>query len=132
MLLSRVSGFMTGLTAFLLGTAPAMAALQGVTDPTAGGTGFSNLSTSINTIFNFVIVLAAIIFVIFFLVGGIQYLTAAGNEEATGKAKRLLVDAIIGLVIVLAAWAVGNFILDRLGVSVSTSGGTAAGGGGGR
>lgn len=131
MVLQRVSSFLTGLMVSMMMAAPAMAALTGPSAPTAAG-GFSDLTTSINTIFNFVIVLGAVVFVILFLVGGIQYLTAAGNEEATGKAKRLLVDAIVGLVLVLAAWAIGNFILDRLGVSVSTSGGAAGGGGGGR
>ena len=89
----------------------------------------------ITTIFNFVITIGAIIFVILFLVGGIQYLTAAGDTEATGKAKKILVDAIIGLVIILAAWAIGNFILDFLGLTaVSTTGaagGTTGGGTGG-
>ena len=55
------------------------------------------------------------IFVILFLVGGVQYLTSAGNEEASTKAKKLLTDAMIGLVIVLASWAVANWILNGLG-----------------
>ena len=74
---------------------------------------FSTVSTSINTIFNLVFAIAGAVFVILLLVGGIQYLTAAGNEEATAKARRLLVDSIVGLIIVLAAFAIGRFILGR-------------------
>lgn len=85
--------------------------------PTQGQAGvpstFSSVSTSIGTIFNLVFAIAGAVFVILLLVGGIQYLTAAGNEEATGKARRLLVDAIVGLIIVLAAYAIGRFILGR-------------------
>jgi len=55
------------------------------------------------------------VFVILFLVGGVQYLTSAGNEESATKAKKLLTDAVIGLVIVLASWAVANWILNGLG-----------------
>ena len=84
---------------------------------------FETLGETIETIFNVVIILAGAIFVILFLVGGIQYLTAAGNEEQTGKAKKLLVDAIVGLVIVLAAWAIANFVLDQLGLNIDTTGG---------
>jgi hypothetical protein len=51
---------------------------------------------------------------ILLLIGGLQYMTSAGNEEASAKAKRLILEAIIGLVIVLAAWAAGNWIIDRL------------------
>lgn len=78
---------------------------------------FQSVSEAINTIFNLVFAIAGAIFVILLLVGGIQYLTAAGNEEATAKARRLLVDAIVGLIIVLAAFAVGRFILNKFGVA---------------
>lgn len=77
---------------------------------------FRDVPTAIGTIFNFVIVIAGTIFVILILVGGIQYLTSAGNEEGTGKAKRLLVDAIVGLILTLAAWAIGIFILQQVGL----------------
>ena len=88
---------------------------------------FGDINQTIRTIFNVVIIFAGIIFVILFLVGGIQYLTAAGNEEQTGKAKRLLVDAIVGLVIVLAAWAIANFVLNQLGLNINPAGGQAPG-----
>ena len=76
-------------------------------------TRFGSVSQAVNTIFNTVIAAAAAIFVILLLVGGVQYLSAAGNEEATAKAKKLLIDAVIGLIIVLAAWAIGRFVLSR-------------------
>jgi len=75
---------------------------------------WKDLPTSVTNLFEFVLGIAGFIFVILFLVGGVQYLTAAGNEDATGKAKKLLVDAIIGLVIVLIAWAVSSYILQAL------------------
>jgi TRAP-type C4-dicarboxylate transport system permease small subunit len=101
---------------------PALAALNTGNEP-RNILRFEDLGETIQTIFNVVIILAGVIFVILFLVGGIQYLTAAGNEEQTGKAKRLLVDAIVGLVIVLAAWAIANFVLDQLGLNIETSSG---------
>jgi hypothetical protein len=60
--------------------------------------------------------IAGVVFVIMFLVGGLQYLTTAGNEEQTSKAKKLMVDAIIGLVLVLAAYAIAKFIGVELGI----------------
>lgn len=75
---------------------------------------FSSLGQSVRTIFSVIILVAAIAFVILFLVGGIQYLTASGNEETSGKARKLLLDAIVGLVIVLAAWAIGGWVINQL------------------
>jgi len=83
-------------------------------DPSGVPQNFIDLESGISTIFNVVILLAGIIFVVLFLVGGIQYLTASGNEESSGKARKLLLDAIIGLVIVLAAWAIGGWIIEQL------------------
>ena len=68
----------------------------------------------ITKIFNQVISVSGGVFLVMVLVGGVQYLAGAGNEETTGKAKRLMLDAVIGLLLVLAAWPIGTFIIDRI------------------
>ncbi|TSC93632.1 MAG: Uncharacterized protein CEN91_169 [Candidatus Berkelbacteria bacterium Licking1014_85] len=90
--------------------------LQGAT-PTIPGK-FGTLPSLIGFVFEFIIGISGAIFVILLLVGGIQYLTGAGNDEQTGKAKKLMIDSIIGLVIVLAAWAIGTFVLDKFGYNI--------------
>ena len=75
---------------------------------------FWTLDSIITLIFNTIITISGVIFLIMLLIGGIQYLTGAGNEETTGKAKKMMIDAIVGLVIVLASWAIGTWILERL------------------
>lgn len=78
------------------------------------GTGGS-FSQQFAKIFNFAVGIAGLAVVIMFLVGGIMYLTSAGNEESANKAKKLLVDAVVGLVIVVIAWSGGKFIAKQLG-----------------
>jgi len=85
-----------------------------ITKPEQVPTTFYDISSTVRTIFNTVIIVAGVAFVVLFLVGGIQYLTASGNEETSGKARKILLDAIIGLVIVLAAWGVGSWIISLL------------------
>lgn len=89
-------------------------ALEGVAPDVPGR--FDTLANVINTIFNIVIAASGAIFVILLLVGGIQYLTAAGNEESVGNARKLLINSIVGLIIVLSAWALGTWILQRVGL----------------
>ncbi|MBI2589425.1 hypothetical protein HYW32_00100 [Candidatus Berkelbacteria bacterium] len=48
----------------------------------------------------------------------VMYLTNAGNDEQTKKAKQLLIDAVIGMVIIVIAWAVGNYVLGLLGIGL--------------
>ena len=56
----------------------------------------------------------AVIFLGIVIVAGFQYMTAGGNQEKTTKALALLKNAVIGLVIVLAAWALTRFTLVML------------------
>ena len=84
------------------------------TRPSAVPEGFASVENVVTLIFNTIITISGVIFLIMLLIGGIQYLTGAGNEEATGKAKKMMIDAIVGLIIVLASWAIGTWILGQL------------------
>jgi cytochrome bd-type quinol oxidase subunit 2 len=96
---------------------PVIALAQGgITKPEGVPSGFANFQTTFENIYNIIIIVAGIVFVALFLFGGIQYLTAAGNDEATKKARQLMLDAVIGLVIVVTAWAIGTYVLSLLGL----------------
>ena len=41
-------------------------------------------------------------------------MTAKGNEEQVSKSKNLIRDAIIGIIIVLAAYVISYFVVDAL------------------
>lgn len=55
-----------------------------------------------------------VIFLILMIYAGISWMTAVGNEQQITKARDLLINSIIGLIIVFAAYAitafVGNFV----------------------
>lgn len=55
-----------------------------------------------------------IIAVVIVLLGGFKYMTAGGNEEKTSEARKLIVSGIIGLAIILSAWAITSFVISRL------------------
>ena len=58
--------------------------------------------------------LMGVIFLGLALYAGYGWMTARGNEEAVEKAKNTLTNAIIGLVVVLAAYAISYFIVSRI------------------
>ncbi|NCO44106.1 hypothetical protein GW889_01095 [Candidatus Berkelbacteria bacterium] len=49
-----------------------------------------------------------------FLFGGVSYMTAGGNDESVGKARKMMLNAAIGLLIVLASYGVGTWIINTL------------------
>lgn len=46
-----------------------------------------------------------------FVIGGVYWLLAAGNQSMIDKGKKILSGAVIGVIIVLGAWTLINFIM---------------------
>jgi hypothetical protein len=59
-------------------------------------------------------VMTGIVAVIMIIVSGITMITSGGNTEAVGKARKRLVNSIIGLIIVALAWTIVVFFTDKL------------------
>lgn len=55
-----------------------------------------------------------IIAVVIVLYGGFQWMTAAGNEEKVTSARATLTAGLIGLIIILSAFAIASFIINTI------------------
>lgn len=55
------------------------------------------------------------IFLVLTIYGGFLWMTAGGNDEQVGNAKKIIVAAVVGLALVLAAYAVSWFIVTKIG-----------------
>jgi amino acid transporter len=60
----------------------------------------------------------AIIFVALLIFAGFQWMTAQGNEEKVEKSQKTIVRAIIGLAIVIAAYAITYFVFNSLNSAI--------------
>ncbi len=85
--------------------------LSAITAP-AGLPGPASFGELISTITNLLLGIAGSIAVIFIIVGGIQYATSAGDDSRVQSAKNTIMNAVIGLVITVMAYAIVNFILN--------------------
>ncbi len=65
-------------------------------------------------IINVIIGFLSLIFVILILHSGFLFMISGGNKEKTDYAKRAIGNAIIGLIIVLSAWAITTFSIDSI------------------
>lgn len=93
------------------------------TKPTGVPEQFATFARIISSAFNITIAVSGVIFVFLLLLGGVQYLTSLGNDDSAVKARKVMINAAIGLVIVLTAFAIGNYVLSLLGIdqTVGTS-----------
>jgi len=53
------------------------------------------------------------------LLAGFKWMTAGGNDDQIGEARKMLTAGIIGLVIIIAAFAIASFVLRSL-ISATT------------
>jgi len=84
---------------------------------TANQAGFSSQTTVYSIIGTVIAALLSLLGVIFLgltIYGGMMWMTAEGKEERIEKAKNIIVESLIGLVIVLAAYAISFFVINAL------------------
>lgn len=79
---------------------------------------YTNVGTLISNIIALVFIIAALIFFFMLVIGGVQWMLSGGDKAATESARGRITAALIGLVIVFAAWAIMKLIETFLGISV--------------
>lgn len=85
----------------------------------AGITSSSDLPTIIGRIINALLTFLGLIFLVLVLYAGFLWMTAQGDGKQVDKAKDMLKQAVIGLVVIVAGYAISNFVLSSL-VNVTT------------
>ncbi len=75
------------------------------------GLGTTDLKTTIVNIVAWALGVLAIVTVVMIIVGGFQWLTSAGSEERVELAKKTISSAVIGMILVLLAWAIVTFVV---------------------
>jgi uncharacterized membrane protein HdeD (DUF308 family) len=65
-----------------------------------------------------ILVIAALVFLFMLILGGIRYITSGGDKGQTESARSQITAALIGLVIVFAAWAIINLISAFFGIDI--------------
>lgn len=91
---------------------PTTVAAQGlgtITPPQ--GTAQASLTDAIIFLLNAILILAALGVLIALIIGGVQYITSQGDEDAVAAAKGLILGALAYLVVIGLAAAIVNFVV---------------------
>lgn len=113
--------FVIGMAAVAMMSLVAAAPVSAVEGDTFGLNPISNielgdqdLRTTIAEIINVALGLLGVIAVVIILAGGFKWMTAGGNDEKVSEARKLIFSGIIGLAIILSAWAITTFVIGAL------------------
>ena len=96
---------------------PSCTGLNGVNCSSASG----SLTDLIIYIINIMLAIAGVIAVLFLIIGGFWYITSAGNEETAEKGKGTVINAIIGIVIVIMSYVIVSVLSRFITSSPSTA-----------
>ena|SRR3989338_8874635 len=83
-----------------------------------GARDFETLGQLTTFIVEVLLLAVGLISVIFVLIGGYQYITGGEDEEKVKKAKNMIQNALIGMVIVLLAFALVRITINLVGGNV--------------
>lgn len=102
-------------------TAPLDVAGTGIGYGSYTGLSGQDLRITIANIIRTAMGLLGIIAVLIILYGGFKWMTAAGSEDKVGEAKKIITAGIIGLIIIISAYAIASFVVSNL---VTATGGS--------
>ncbi len=109
---STITKALSAITAITILAAPVLAFAQ-FTTPDAGGTGLPNfffgcssVTGCILSIINILLAVAGLIAVLVLIIGGFRYVTSFGNEEVTSTAKKMILNAVIGIIIIILSFVI--------------------------
>lgn len=85
------------------------------------GLGEQDLQVTIGSLIRTILGFLGILAILLILWAGFLWMTASGNEDQVGKAKGILISALIGLIIILSAYAITTFVLKEIGSATDTT-----------
>tara|TARA_Y100000310_G_scaffold256224_1_gene263987 strand:+ start:572 stop:964 length:393 start_codon:yes stop_codon:yes gene_type:complete len=129
-MLKKTTAVLTSIGAWAV-TFPALAASHnadhsvtkfGLDYGTVLGLGSRDLRTTALDIVNILLGFLGVIAIIVILYGGFMWMTAGGNEDKVGEAKKMITAGIVGIIIVLAAFAIATFVINQVGEATGATG----------
>ncbi len=101
-------------------TKQAQAAVSGgnIEDYLNGGWPFRDVGQLINSVISTLIIVSGLLVFLYLVYGGFLYITGQGDEERTEKAQKVISNSLIGLVIIISAFAVIQLVEQVFGVQI--------------
>ena len=73
----------------------------------------ADVAIVVGNVVNIVLEVLGLILFVLLIAGGVMWMTSGGDEEQIEKAKNLLSNAIIGLAIIILAYAIVHFVIEK-------------------
>ncbi|MFA4831113.1 MAG: hypothetical protein WC862_03520 [Patescibacteria group bacterium] len=81
----------------------------------AGTAKLDNIGSIAGRAINIALTLLGLVFLILMVYAGYLWMIARGEEEKVKKAQKIIIDSLIGLVIVISAYAITFLVMSKFG-----------------
>lgn len=78
----------------------------------------SSTEALITMVVGFLTIVAGLAFLIYFMIGGLSWLTAGGDKGKVETAKQMMTNGAIGMIIVVAAYGIVWIVGELLGIDI--------------
>lgn len=81
----------------------------------------AQLPIIVGRVISIVLGVLGVLLVVYIILGGFKYMMSKGDPNEAKKGTAMIVNATIGLVITLAAYAIATFVISRLAYATGTA-----------
>src|SRR3989304_1383626 len=121
-MLTKTKKLISAATAAVSLALPSSAFAQGVIPEQLADVSEFSIIDIVRGIIQFILVVAFVLAFIMLLIGGIRWITAGGDEKAVASARNMITAALIGLVVLLVAYALIKLVETFFGVNIISEG----------
>ena len=87
----------------------------------SGGLGSADLTDTIGSLIAALLSVLGVIFLLLIIWAGFKWMTAQGDPKKVTAAKDILITSVVGLIILLSAYAISTFVIDSLTKATGTA-----------
>ncbi|MBI2263526.1 hypothetical protein HY373_00515 [Candidatus Berkelbacteria bacterium] len=77
-----------------------------------------SLEAIIQSVVNLILSVAGLVALVYLVFSGISYITAGGDAEKATSARTGIINAVIGVAVIIAALAIFNFVVRKIGFGI--------------
>lgn len=85
----------------------------------ASGVTTGDLTTIVGNVINVVLGFLGIVLLFYLLMAGWTWMSAGGDSKKVDEAKTMIRNAVVGLIIIVASYAIANFVIQQLATITS-------------
>ena len=126
-LLMSASVFTAMLPVTVQAAGPIDQGLSGISGSFNTGGGIAKSKNVNELLVNVIKILLGVAFAVallFVIVGGFMYMTSAGNEDQAKKGRTTLINAVIGIVLIVLAYAIISVVVNFVSTDAPSGGGS--------